>query len=101
MTASFTATTTNTFCVIYITGLCLLLACWYVKIFLKNPISKCFLCSHLIEKSSVGFTLPQGKKNGSVVVMRQTMVPGYAVLSLLWGRGTEIKYLVFTFANSI
>lgn len=65
------------------------------------PISKSFLCFHLIEKSSVGSTLPQGETNGSVVVMRQTMVPGYAVLSLFWGRVTEIKYLAFTFASSI
>lgn len=60
---------------------------------LKNPISKSFLCFHLIEKSSVCSTLPQGETNGSKVVMRQTVVPGYAALSLFWGRGTNIKYL--------
>lgn len=35
--------------------------------------------------------MPQGEKNGSMVIMRQTMVPGYAVLSLLWGRSKEIQ----------
>lgn len=46
--------------------------------------------------------MPQSELSGSMVVMRQTMVPGYAILSLFWGRGTEIKYLeYFTFANSI
>lgn len=36
--------------------------------------------------------MPQGEKNGSMVIMRQTMVPGYAILSLLWGRSKEISY---------
>lgn len=62
---------------------------------LKNPPPAFFFCFHLVQKTSVGSTLPHGGQNGSMVITRQTIVTGYLALSSLRGRGTETKYLEF------
>lgn len=39
--------------------------------------------------------MPHGGQNGSTVIMRLSTVTEYGALALLWGRGTEMKYLEF------
>lgn len=39
--------------------------------------------------------MPHGGQNGCMVIMTLTMVTRPLALALLWGRGTEVKYLEF------